>query len=341
MINWGFIGAGSIARTSLAPAVHRAEGSALYAVACHSPDRASALGPKVVYRDYAGVVEDPSVHVVYICLHNSAHRHWALRALAAGKHVLCEKPLGLTAEETDEMAATAARHGRLLVEAAWNRWHPRTRDMEQFLAKGMIGEVREVIAEFHGAVPAKDNYRWNPSLGGGALFDVGCYAISAALGAFSWQQPHVSRAALSAHRPGQADARADIVLAFRDGVAQVSAAFTNQERQHLEIRGTEGWIRARDDAFTAGAQPVDLQVNSSGMTASHVYPAVDSYQLMVAEVSSAAAGEPAHLVPLEQSLAVAVALDHIRQTASVDVLPLGQRRPAGDADADSWKGSGA
>jgi predicted dehydrogenase len=339
MINWGFLGAGSIARTSLAPAVRRHEGAALYAVAAHSPDRAAALGPEVFSQDYARVVEDPRVDVVYVCLHNSAHMEWTLRALEAGKHVLCEKPLGLTAEETHEMTKAAARYGRLLVEAVWNRWHPRTRDMERFLNAGRIGEVREVIAEFHGSVPAEDNYRWNRALGGGALLDIGCYAVSAALSAFSWQPPRSIHAVLSTNRPGQADARADTLLAFHGGVARVSAAFACQERQRLEIRGTEGWIEASEPAFTAGARPVHLRVNSSGGTETYTYPAVDPYQLMVAEISSAVAGNPAHLVSLEQSLAVAVALEDIRQSATAEVLPPGQRRLPSDASPHTSKGS--
>ncbi|MEV0223931.1 Gfo/Idh/MocA family oxidoreductase [Streptomyces sp. NPDC050704] len=339
MINWGFLGAGSIARTSLAPAVHRHEAAALYAVAAHSPDRAAALGPEIISQNYARVVEDPRVDVVYICLHNSAHLEWTLRALEAGKHVLCEKPLGLTAEETHEMTQAAARYGRLLVEAVWNRWHPRTRAIERFLDTGLIGEVREVIAEFHGAVPAEDNYRWNTALGGGALLDIGCYAVSAALGAYSWQPPRSIHAVLSTNRPGQADARADTVLTFHDGAARISAAFARQERQRLEIRGTEGWIRASEAAFTAGVRPVDLRVNSSGVTENHTYPAIDPYQLMVAEISSAAAGNPAHLVPLEQSLAVAVTLEAIRQSATAQALPPEQRRSTSDASPYTSKGS--
>ncbi|MEY9485189.1 xylose dehydrogenase (NAD/NADP) [Streptomyces calvus] len=341
MINWGFLGAGSIARTSLAPAVHRHAGSALHTVASHSPDRARALGPKTVTRDYARVVEDDAVDVVYICLHNSAHAQWAIRALEAGKHVLCEKPLGLTAEETHEMARTATRCGRLLVEAVWNRWHPRTRDVERFVAEGVIGEVREVIAEFHGDVPAEDNYRWDPALGGGALLDVGCYAVSAALAAFSWQPPRSVHADLFVDRPGQADARVDTVLAFRGGVARVGAAFTRRQRQRLEIRGSEGWIRAGQAAFTAGARPVQLWVNSSGATRNHTYSAVDPYQLMVAEVSSAVAGDPAYLVPLEQSLAVAEALQGIRRAASARERTQDRHRRTSDAMSDSSKGSGA
>ena len=122
-VRWGFLGAGGIARTALAPAVAAASGAVLHAVAARDPARAAALGPVRAYGDYAALLADDDVDAVYVALHNDAHLPWTLAALAAGKHVLCEKPLGLSAAEVDQMAAAAG--DRLVVEASWYRWHPR------------------------------------------------------------------------------------------------------------------------------------------------------------------------------------------------------------------------
>jgi len=148
-----------------------------------------SLRPLRAVAAYDDVLADPEVDVVYIALHNSAHRPWVQRALAAGKHVLCEKPLGLSAAEVDAMADCARENGRLLVEAAWNLWHPRTRAAERILAARALGAVRHVVARFDGASPPVGDYRRDAGLGGGALYDVGCYAVAAVLAAYGWKEP--------------------------------------------------------------------------------------------------------------------------------------------------------
>lgn len=184
-VRFGFLGAGWIAGRALAPAVHAANGAVLHAVAARDTTRAEQLEPVGrCYDDYAALLLDPDVDVVYINLTNDQHAPWALAALAAGKHVLCEKPLGLGPEEVRGMTDAARSAGRLLVEAFWYRWHPRTRRLEQLLAAGALGPVHEVDAEFSfdGSDDARmtGNYRLDPARGGGALYDVGCYAVSLA-----------------------------------------------------------------------------------------------------------------------------------------------------------------
>src|SRR5439155_5482084 len=105
---WGFLGAGWIAGRALAPAVHAAPGAVLYAVASRDVSRARALAPSgPVYDDYAALLDDPDVDAVYVSLTNEAHAPWSIAALSAGKHVLCEKPLAMTAAEVDAMSAAA------------------------------------------------------------------------------------------------------------------------------------------------------------------------------------------------------------------------------------------
>src|SRR4051794_3004181 len=179
-VRFGFLGAGRIAHRALGPAVHAARGAQLQAVAARDAARGQTLQPAgQVYTDYAELLADPAVEAVYISLTNDNHRPWTLAALAAGKHVLCEKPLGLDRAEVVEMVDAAVAADRLLVEAFWYRWHPRTRRLEQLVTSGALGPIVGLETEFsyHGSDHTPGEFRLDPKLGGGGLYDVGCYAI--------------------------------------------------------------------------------------------------------------------------------------------------------------------
>ncbi|MFE6870472.1 Gfo/Idh/MocA family protein [Kitasatospora sp. NPDC057692] len=310
MTNWGFLGAGSIARSSLAPAVH-ADGSAtLHSVASTSPERARALAPLRAHSSYDALLQDPDVDVVYIALHNSVHCRWTEAALRAGKHVVCEKPLGLSAGEVDTMVRAAADTGRLLVEAAWNRWHPRTRDLESMIEDGSIGTVTSVSARFDGLAPSPENYRRDPALGGGALLDVGYYAVSAALAAFGWRDPKVVWAKQDRWDIGSADRESACLLEFPgNGVAEIHCSLNGSRAEEFTVTGTAGTLRLSAPAFCAAAAPALL---TGAGRAPRSYPALDPYRFMVQAVEKAATGRPGYLVPLEQSRLIASTIDAVR-----------------------------
>ncbi|GHH84813.1 oxidoreductase [Streptomyces sulfonofaciens] len=316
-VGWGFLGAGHIATANVGPAVRGLAGAELRAAAGRDRRRTGALGAAACYPDYADLLADDSVDVVYIALHNSAHAQWAVRALEAGRHVLCEKPLGLSAAEVETMARAAAASGRLLVEATWNRWHPQTRDLARLLAEGVVGEVRHVAAVFDGADPDPDNYRRVAALGGGALWDVGCYAVAAVLAAYGWAAPTVTAVRRDTWPGGSADVRTSVDLGFAHGTATVLASLSGTGQESLVITGTGGTL-CMDHPFTAGRGPAEIRLETVRGSQVRHYPPVDPYALMAAEVTRAAAGDPsAFLVPLDQSLAVAGALDSIRRAAPV------------------------
>jgi xylose dehydrogenase (NAD/NADP) len=261
MLNWGFIGAGSIARNSVGPAVHAATDNRLYAVAARDPNRARALEAPAIYDDYRALLADTTVDAVYIALHNSAHLYWVRNALDAGKHVLCEKPLGLSADDVSAMTEYADAAGRILVEAAWNRWHPRTRAWEDLLAAGELGEISQVITRFEGDSPAEQDFRRDPQLGGGALYDVGCYAVAAALAAFSWRTPQSVEAAMTFWRPGSADVITRATLHFANGgQAEVVASLDGGGIEDLRIVGSRGVLELPGPVYTAGNRSPDSLV---------------------------------------------------------------------------------
>lgn len=311
MTRWGFLGAGNIARVALAPAVHAASGAVLQAAAARDPFRAEALGPVTVHPSYDALLDDPDVDAVYISLSNEAHLPWTLAALAAGKHVLCEKPLCLTADEVDQIAAAAG--DLVAVEASWYRWHPRVRLAQQRLPE--IGPVRHVTAGFSFAGQLDGNYRLDPARGGGALYDVGHYAVSAALWAVGRGLPD-DVAARAVVGPTGVDLRTDAVLDWDGCTAEVVCGIDEGSGQHLVITGEHGEIELRDAPFTSWKDDdTELWVSDGRGTERVPVPATDAYRVMVEEVSSAILGGPGWVLPLEESRETAACLDLVREAA--------------------------
>lgn len=311
-IRWGFLGAGGIARDALAPAVRAAEGSVLHAVGARDVQRAAALEPVAAYGSYDEVLADPDVDAVYIALNNDAHLPWTLRALAAGKPVLCEKPLFLTAPEVREAEAAAVAADRLLVEATWYRWHPRTQRAEELVAAGAVGTVRSVHATFLSSTPpGAENYRMDPAAGGGALYDLGHYSISAALWALG------DDLAVEDVEVRLSDSGVDVDTVARlrgaTGTALVEASFDRPApEQRVVIEGTEGTLELVGDAFSTRDVPLGLRLTVGGEVTEEDFAPVDPYRLMVEAFSARIRGRDAFVVPLEDSYRIAAVIDAIR-----------------------------
>ena len=312
MIRWGFLGAGMIARVALGPAVHQAAGARLQAAAARDPARAADLGPARVHESYEALLDDPEVDAVYISLSNEAHLPWTLAALAAGKHVLCEKPLCLTAAEVDQIAD---QQGDLLVvEASWYRWHPRVRLAQQRLPE--IGQVQHVSAGFTFAGDLEGNYRLDPLRGGGALYDVGHYAVSAALWAIGRGLP-TDVSARSRWSPSGVDLSTEAVLDWDGASAQVSAGIDEGRGQWLVITGSAGEIELRDAPYTSWKDDeTELLVSDGKGTERIRVPAENAYRVMVEEVSAVLEGGPGWVLPLAESRQTAAALDAVRAAAA-------------------------
>jgi predicted dehydrogenase len=319
-VRWGFLGAGMIAGV-VGSATHDADGAVLHAAAARDLGRAQALLPAAsAYDDYAALVADDEVEAVYISLTNEQHLPWTLAALEAGKHVLCEKPLALDAAEVDRMAAAARAADRLVVEASWYRWHPRVRLAQQRLAD--IGRVRHVAAGFRFDGSLEGNYRLDKGRGGGALYDVGCYAVSSCLWAVGQGQPE-DVVAQSQLGPTGVDHDTRAVLRWADGAeAEVHAGMTGAEGQWLVITGERGEIELRDQPYTSWNAATELWVSDGAGTERLPVPAANAYRLMVEEVSSVLRAGPGWVLPLEESRQTAAVLDAARASAASGGAPV-------------------
>lgn len=312
-IRWGFLGAGWIATRAMAPAVHAARGARLQAVASRSAERSAGLEPGFVHPSYDGVIEDPSVDAVYICLANDQHLEWAIRALAAGKHVLCEKPLGLDAVQARRMAEAAALADRLLVEAVWTRWHPRFRRLAELAGSGALGEITAIDSAFTFPGQIDGNYRADPLKGGGALLDTGGYQVHAwAALTGGAHLVDVERASSSTGTSG-IDLTTE-VTAVVDGVVRATAlsSFEQAEAQRLQVLGSgDVATTGIGPAFTAWREETTLVIGGREES----FAPVDAYQVMVEQVSARIEGREAWVVPMSDSVRVAEILDAIRSAA--------------------------
>jgi xylose dehydrogenase (NAD/NADP) len=283
-LRFGILGAADIARKALIPAIDAAANAELVGLASRNFERGRRLFAGRVYGDYLELIDDPKVDAVYLPLPNNLHREWTLRALAAGKHVLCEKPLALNAQEADEMAAAAERSGRLLMEAFMYRFHPRIRSIVAGLRHNPPADL---VARFGFPIDAPGNYRLDPALGGGALLDVGCYTINLArwvLGEPEWVEAKGHSA--------QVDLTVEMTLGFASGArAELFASFETPETQRLEAGGV-----IVEKPFTAWKDPTD------------------PYQAMVEEFSAAALGGSAAPLSLQDSIANLRVVDAVRRS---------------------------
>jgi len=281
------------------PAINASRNGRLVAIASRDPDRAGLLARKhgvpTVAADYAAVVSDRDVDAVYIPLTNDVHREWTLRALAAGKHVLCEKPLAMNAAEAEEMALAARAAGLCLMEAFMYRFHPRTRGFVERLLGGDPPE--HVEAKFGFPMNHPGDFRLVPELGGGALLDVGCYTVNIARWLLGEPDAVTGEARIDPET--KVDMTASATLHFPSGAtAALWCSFESPEEQALRVVTAKG-------EFTL-PKPFGARVDSE-----------DPYLLMVESFGESVTGDGKVAIPPDDSVANMRVLDRIREAAGI------------------------
>ena len=312
-MNWGFLGAGFVASRGLAPAVHASRGADLYAVASRDEQRSATLEPQKVHASYDELLADERVDAVYISLSNSQHIEWVTKSLEAGKHVLCEKPLGLNANETAAMFDVATRNERLLIEAVWGRWHPRFARIVDLVTTGSIGDIQHIETAFTFTSEMTDNYRLSPLMGGGALLDVGCYQAHAWValtnGATEFSITELARTV----GPTGIDLTTDVNVQINTNVtAHAVSSFALPSNQQFIVQGSEGQIStAAGESFTTWNEASSLLVND----VLEEFPITNAFVEMVENVSRVLDGDDGWIVSAADSIRVAQILDTIAATA--------------------------
>lgn len=289
--------------------MHAAENTVIQGVASRDPERSKALNPITVHESYEALINDPLVDAVYISLPNHLHCEWTVKALKAGKHVLCEKPFAMNTAEVELMIQTANDCDRLLVEAVWSRWHPRMIRMVELVKGGSIGEITSIDASFTFPATIEGNYRQTPEMGGGALFDIGVYplhAIAAIVGENA--QVEIEKCDVNAGPTG-IDLTTTWNMRINNSImANGLASFEMPEKQTLIVTGENKVITfIGDQAFTSWHLPSTLQVGDLH----EEFEAVDPYMLMIENFGKKIQGQDSWVLPLETSLWVQKAVSWI------------------------------
>ena len=284
------LGAAGIAIGAVLPAIAKSNNGRVVAIASRDPNRArkaaGAYPGAEAAESYEALLADPRVDAVYIPLVNNVHKEWTLRALAADKHVLCEKPLAMNAVEAEEMAAAAESAGKHLMEAFMYRFHPRTRRFVEALRDPIY-----VHASFGFTLKRKGDYRFQAELGGGALLDVGCYTVSVT----RWVLGEPANVFARSRFDG-VDMTTSALLEFEGGrTASIFASFESPEVQELTVVARDG-VHRLDRPFNPSEQP-------------------DSYQLMVESFGESVLHDRPVAIPLSESIANMKVLDQIREAA--------------------------
>jgi xylose dehydrogenase (NAD/NADP) len=257
----GILGAANIAR-SFAQGVSASRQVAVTAVASRDAAKARAfaqeLGVARHFGSYEALLADREIDAVYIPLPNSLHAEWSIRAVGAGKHVLCEKPLSATADEARTMFDAARRHGVHLVEGYPYRAQPQTLKLRELLNAGVIGDVRLIHASFGFTLGAGENIRLSPQLAGGALMDAGAYPVSLAR---MIAGTRASRVFAAAQWAGGVDRAVAATLQFAGGLfAQISCTFDACIHRQALIFGSRGVIQTTYLNHTADASQAVLKL---------------------------------------------------------------------------------
>lgn len=301
-IRWGILSTANIGRKAMIPALKESPLAEVIAVSSRTAENAQScaddLGIPKAYEGYQTLLDDPQIEAVYNPLPNHLHKEWTIRAAEAGKHILCEKPLGLNPEECHEMIAAARDNGVQLMEAFMYRYHPRILAARQMLRSGVIGEVKTIETAFCFKLKNKDDIRYQPDMGGGALMDVGCYCVNVSR-LMAGREPVAVQARAHWASTGVDDQLTGI-LDFGDGLmAHFDCALNQERRERCILAGTEGYLEL-PNTFVPGVGESLIHAALSGRPAEkgndtsrvHTFPAVNSYRLVAEDFMQSIAGKP-------------------------------------------------
>lgn len=244
-VRWGILGCADIAVHKVIPAMKGAELSDVLAIASRSAVRAretaAHLGIARPYGSYEDLLADRDIEAVYIPLPNNLHEEWTLAAAAAGKHVLCEKPLALTSEQARNMIAGCERAGVKLMEAFMYRLHPLWQRIRELVSGGSIGELLAIQSFFSYRNTDPENIRNIAEFGGGALYDIGCYPVNMARMMFG-SEPTTVRSAIHRDPVFGTDVVTSATLDFGGRHATFTVSTQVEDNQYVHLVGTEGRI---------------------------------------------------------------------------------------------------
>lgn len=309
-VRWGFIGAGQIAKRALYPALLNSSVGEIYAVGSRDRARGLALSPSgLVYTEYEELLADPKVEAIYISLPNSLHIEWSIKAMRAGKHVLCEKPAAMNVAQLKEAIAVANETGLIFMEASWNRWHPRTLRLKEIVGSGVIGKVKTIRSAFTYDGMDPSNIRASHELGGGGLYDLGPYSVAAPIWLMDFA-PVTNIATEVKWHPQGCDETVTTSFDIGGAHAQALTSMDTPLTLYFDVVGSAGRVSLTgNDAFNSHNKASTLELEIDGKVTVENFAACDPYQLMADAMSSRIRGGAGWLMPHSESIAFAQVFD--------------------------------
>lgn len=307
-VRWGLLSTANINRM-LIPAIRASERGELAAVASRSQASADAYAAEwdipLAFGSYEALLQSDAVDAVYISLPNHLHAQWSIKAMEAGKHVLCEKPFALNVEDVDRVRAVARATGMRIAEAFMYRHHPQTKIAMQLINDGRLGELVAVRGVFTFRLEERDNVRLVPEWGGGSLWDVGCYPVSIAQYFLGGAPQSVFGAQQLG--PEGVDERFVGQMQYEGGaMAQFTSSFSVPEHAYVEVLGTNGRL-ALNHPFKPRLTGNDfLLVDVDGAAQEIAVPEVELYGGEVEDLQAAI------LDGARPTISLAETRDHVR-----------------------------
>ena len=317
-LSWGVLGASTFAIEHMIPALLQTEGVRVHGIASRELAKAEAVaeqfGMPKAYGDYESMLADPAIDVIYNPLPNHLHVPWTMKAARAGKHVLCEKPIALDADEAASLIAVRSETGVQIQEAYVVIHHPQWQRTRELVRTGRIGRVQAIQGWFSFSLEDRDNYRYKREMGGGGLFDIGVYPLLTGRYIFE-AEPVRAFASIERDPASGVDVLTSAMLAFPNGILTFTCAMRLVFHQHMAIHGTEGRIELADpfaQHYTRSARlsilgPRDIwePLNEEVET----LPPINQYVPQAEAFCAAVRGEAPPFFALEDSVAMMRALD--------------------------------
>jgi predicted dehydrogenase len=306
-LRWGILSTADIARGKVVPGIRKAERCEIVAIASRDAQRAAQVAAELdiprAHPSYEALLADPDVDAVYVPLPNHLHAAWSIAAARAGKHVLCEKPLALTSADAQHMIEVARAEGVHLMEAFMYRLHPSWTAAVDLVRSGRIGRLTSVQSWFSYFNDDATNIRNIHDVGGGALFDIGSYAVNLSRWLFGAEPTGVSAAVVRDQVLG-VDVLTSAILTFGDGIASFTCSTRAEDDQRVHIYGTQGRISLGIPFNIPPDRPTEVFVTAGGdpPVAPHTevltFPTADPYTVEAERFAAAVLdGLPTPLPP--------------------------------------------